>query len=138
MPTQYNQYQNVQITTSTPEKILIMLYDGAIKFTRMAIDRLSKGDIAGKGMYISKAHAIISELMFSLNHEVGGDITKQLERLYTFLGDEFIAANIKNDVKHLDNALKIMSNMRDTWLEAVELAKRDREGDALKSVRMQG
>jgi len=134
MLTPYGQYQNIQITTANPEKILIMLYDGAINFTRIAIEKLARGDVAGKGLYISKAHAIVAELMDTLNHEVGGDIARQLERLYLYLIDEFIAANINNAPGHLENAVRIMTTMRDTWVEAVEIAKRDREGGGARPV----
>ena len=127
MATPYNQYQSVQVTTSNPEKVLIMLYDGAINFTKIAIDKLAKGDIAGKGLYIGKAHAIVAELMGTLNHEVGGDIARQLEQLYTYLIDEFVAANIKNSTDHLENALRIMTTMRDTWVEAAEIVRKERE-----------
>jgi flagellar protein FliS len=96
MATPYNQYQNIQVTTSNPEKVLIMLYDGAINFTRIAIDKIAKGDVAGKGLYIGKAHAIVAELMDTLNHEIGGDISRQLQRLYIYLIEELVAANIKS------------------------------------------
>lgn len=123
-----NQYQNIQVTTSSPEKILIMLYDGAINFTRIAIDKIGKGDMGGKGIYISKTQAIVGELMSTLNHEVGGDIAKQLESLYVYLIDELIAANINNNAKPLHNAVRILTNMRDTWVEAIDLAKKERGG----------
>jgi len=129
MATPYNQYQNVQVTTSNPEKILIMLYDGAINFTRIAIEKLEKGDVAGKGLYIGKAHAIVAELMETLNHEVGGDISRQLQRLYNYLIDELVAANIKNKPEHLENALRILTTMRETWMEAAEIARKEREAN---------
>ncbi|TLN09722.1 flagellar protein FliS, partial [bacterium] len=63
-----NQYQNTQVGTASPERILIMLYDGAINFTRIALDKMNKGDLAGKGRFVGKAQAIVSELMNTLNH----------------------------------------------------------------------
>ena len=134
MATPYNQYQNVQVTTSNPEKILIMLYDGAINFTKIAIEKLAKGDVAGKGLYIGKTHAIVAELMETLNHEVGGDISRQLQRLYSYLIDELVNANIKNSPVHLENALKIMTSMRDTWVEAADIAKKERESGLGRNV----
>mgnify|MGYP003353333271 CR=1 FL=1 len=126
-----------QVTTSNPEKILLMLYDGAINFTKIAIEKLAKGDVAGKGKYIGKTHAIVAELMETLNHEVGGDISRQLQRLYSYLIDELVSANIKNSPAHLENALKIMTTMRNTWAEAIDIAKREREGGtALPAARM--
>ena len=126
----FNQYQNTQINTSSPEKLLLMLYDGAINFTRIALDKMEKKDIAGKGMYIGKAQAIVSELMNTLNHEVGGDISRQLERLYIYLIDEYLAANINNSPRSLENALKILTVLRDTWVEAIEIWRRERESFA--------
>ena len=127
MATPYSQYQNIQVTTSNPEKILIMLYDGAINFTRIAIDRLAKGDVSGKGLYIGKALAIVTELKSTLNYDIGGDVPRQLDRLYNYLIDECITANIKNAPEKLENAARIMTSMRDTWVEAAEIAKRERE-----------
>lgn len=124
-----NPYQKTQIITSTPEKILIMLYDGAVNFTKIAREKLVKGDKAGKGMYISKAQAIVAELMNTLNHEVAPVIARDLERLYIYMIDEYIAANISNNPIHLDNVIRIMTTMRDTWAEAIDIAKRERVAD---------
>lgn len=131
MLTPFNQYQNTQVSTSSPEKLLLMLYDGAINFTRIALDKMEKKDIAGKGLYIGKAQAIVSELMNTLNHEVGGDISRQLERLYLYIIDEYLAANINNSPRSLQNALKILTVLRDTWVEAIDIWRREREGLAV-------
>ncbi len=121
-----NPYQKTQVTSSNPEKILIMLYDGAINFTKIALDKMNKGDRAGKGKFIGNAQAIIAELMNTLNHDAAPVIAKDLERLYIYLIDEYIAANISNAPKHLDNIIRILTIMRDTWSEAVEVAKKER------------
>ncbi len=134
MLTPYNQYRNVHVTTSNPEKILIMLYDGAINFTRIALDKLAKGDVAGKGLYISKTHAIVAELMSTLNHEIGGDVARQLQRLYTYLIDELVAANINNSPERLENVLRILTHLRETWAEAIKIAKTEREADSARLI----
>ena len=138
MPTPLSQYQNTQVITSTPEKILIMLYDGAINFTKIAMDKLVKGDLAGKGMYISKAQAIVAELMNTLNHDVDSDLAMQLERLYVYIIDEYIAANISNSAVHLENVVRIMSTMRDTWVEAIDIAKKEHDAGGMRPMRMLG
>jgi flagellar secretion chaperone FliS len=124
--TNVNPYQKTQVTSSNPEKILIMLYDGAINFTKIALDKMNKGDRAGKGKYIGNAQAIIAELMNTLNHDAAPVIAKDLERLYIYLIDEYIAANISNAPKHLDNVVRILTMMRDTWVDAVEVARKER------------
>jgi flagellar protein FliS len=131
------QYQNTQVSTSNPEKILIMLYDGAIKFTRLAIERLAKGDIAGKCCYISKAQAIVAELMNTLDHEAGGEQATRLEQLYFYLTNEYVTANINNSAQPLENALGILTTLRDAWVEAVGIVKKEREnGGAWQKVRL--
>lgn len=122
------QYQATQVSTSSPESILVMLYDGAIKFTRIAIDRLAKGDIAAKGIHISKAQAIVAELMSTLDHEAGGEQAARLEQLYIYLTNEYVTANINNSPQPLENALGILTTLRDAWVEAAAIVKREREG----------
>jgi flagellar protein FliS len=122
----YAQYQSTQVNSASPEKILIMLYEGAIKFSRMALDRLEKNDIAGKGKYIGKTLAIVSELMSTLNHEVGGEISLNLERLYIYLVDELSRANMNNSVNSLENVIRILDVLSGTWIEAVEIVKKER------------
>lgn len=121
-----NAYQNMQVTTASPEKILLMLYDGAVRFSKLALDRMDHKDIAGKGNYIGKALAIVSELMNTLDHKIGGEIAQNLESLYLYLIGEFTKANINNDSKALENAIMILSHLRDTWTEAVDIVQKER------------
>lgn len=125
-----NQYQNTQVGTASPERILIMLYDGAINFTRIALEKMNKGDLAGKGRFVGKAQAIVSELMNTLNHEVGGEVARNLERLYVYIIDEYLKANIHNSPQALENNLRILGMLRETWVEAIDIAKRERQAVA--------
>lgn len=133
MYSQLNQYRSTQVNTAAPEKILLMLYDGAINFTRIAIEKINAGDRAGKGMYISKAQAIVAELMNTLNHDIGGEVAKRLEQLYIFIIDQFIDANINNSTRPLENALRIMTMLRDTWVDAIEIWKRERDNQPVRA-----
>lgn len=121
-----NPYQNTQITTASPEKILVMLYDGAIKFTLLAQERMKQKDMAGKGTYIGKSMAIVAELMATLNHEVGGKVAQDLEQLYIYLIGEFTKANVDNDITALENAHKILVTLRDTWNDATQIWYQER------------
>jgi flagellar secretion chaperone FliS len=120
-----NQYRQTQVSTASPEKILLMLYDGAINFSKIAQDRMSRKDIAGKGAYVGKALAIVTELMNTLNHDVCGTVTQDLSRLYAYVIGEFVRANMENDAKALENAIAILSNLRETWTEAVAIVQRE-------------
>lgn len=132
MNTAFQQYKNVQVTTSNPEKILLMLLDGVVNFTNIALDRLRKGDIAGKGVYIGKAHAIVAELMNTLDHKAAPELTAELMRLYNYLIHEYVTANATNSEKSLENALHILGILRGAWRDAVT-ALPENEGAAAQS-----
>ena len=121
------QYQQTQVSTSSPEKILLMLYDGAINFSRIAMEKAANGDNSERGKYVSKAQAIVAELMNSLDHEVGGVVAERLTQLYMYIINEYVKANVNNSVNSLENTIKILSMLRDTWVEAVEIVRKERE-----------
>ncbi len=125
-----NQYRQTQVSTSSPEKILLMLYDGAINFSRLAMEKAAKGDKSERGKYVSKAQAIVAELMNTLDHEVGGVVAERLTQLYMYLINEYVRANVSNSVSSLENTVKILGMLRDTWAEAIEIVQRERSTDA--------
>ncbi len=120
------QYQQTQVNTSSPEKILLMLYDGAINFSRIAMEKAAAGDRNERGKYVSKAQAIVAELMNTLDHEVGGAVADRLTQLYMYIINEYVRANINNSVSSLENTIKILNILRDTWAEAIEIVKKER------------
>ncbi|BHH83407.1 flagellar export chaperone FliS [Desulforhopalus sp. 52FAK] len=120
-----NQYQENQVSTASPEQILLMLYDGAIRFTRRAIAGIEENNSEMKISGISKAMAIITEFSNSLNREVGGQIADDLDALYDFMIRELTAANIKDDLDKLQAVEKLLVDLRQTWGEAVELNKKE-------------
>ena len=126
MPAPFNPYQRIMVTTASPETVLIMLYDGAIRNSRQAIESINKSDISGKGMHIRKGLLIVSELMNTLDHKVGGEVAERLEQLYRYVIDEFTNANIHGNVKSLEDALNVLLILRDAWIEAIEALKKER------------
>lgn len=112
---QLSAYRKAEVNTSDKVKIISLLYDGAINFIKVARKRMELGDIAGKGLYIGKASSVVGELLSSLNMEEGGEIAKNLSRLYDFVMDRLINANMKNDQKALDEAEKVLDVLRSAW-----------------------
>ena len=112
-------YKAVQIESATPGQILIALYDGCIRFCRAAQIQISAGDVAGKGRMISKAVAIIGELRSTLDHSEAPDLCESLERLYVFFQEQLSMANIKMDASLIDPVIKLMTDLRDAWSQAV-------------------
>jgi flagellar protein FliS len=105
--------------------VLLMLYQGAIDFLTKAKERMSEGDAGGKGNFISKAHAIISEFITSLNHDVGGEVSRNLEDLYRFMLDQLMEAHVGNNAKPLDNVIGLLAGLQQTWEQAIVKARRE-------------
>ena len=104
-----------------------MLYEGAIKFTKLAMQAAEAKNIAERGKNILKAYDIIAELNVSLDHKVGGDLPKQLEQLYIYLMDQYTKANITGEVAPLMSCLKVLENLYDGWKQVVDNTKKNNE-----------
>lgn len=120
-----NQYQNNQILNASPEQILIMLYDGAIRFCRQAMHAMDNGDRKVQAEKISRSMAIVCEFANTLNHEVGGEIATDLDALYSFMTRELTNANVKNDRKSLVTVEDLLVGLRETWVEAIEINRQN-------------
>ncbi|MBC16328.1 MAG: flagellar export chaperone FliS [Desulfovibrio sp.] len=112
-------YLATQVETTTQGELLIMLYEAAIKFLKRAKVEIDNKDYAKKGVYISKAMAIIHELSESLNKEKGGEITPKLGSLYQFCTSHLIKANIRMNKKMIDDVIKILEGICSAYAEIV-------------------
>ena len=116
-----NQYQNNQILSASPEQILILLYDGSIRFCRQAIHAMEAGQRKVQAEKISRAMAIICEFANTLDHKVGGEIATDLDALYSFMTRELTRANLQNDREALETVEDLLTGLRETWVEAIEI-----------------
>lgn len=122
---QLDTYKKNQFYTADKGTLLLMLYQGAIDFLRRAKDHLEKGQIADKGIYLSKAHAIIAELLSSLDFEIGGDLARSLEALYRFMMEHLMEAHLSNNVKTIDDVLSVLLTLQEGWEGAVAQARKE-------------
>ncbi len=120
------QYKQQAIETATQEELLIMLYDGAIRFVLLAKKAHTQNDIGKYHENIMRAQKIIAEFMASLDAEVGGDLTKNLLKLYEYLHYRLVQANIKKDPEMLDEVLDHLRQLKATWEEAIDIANKER------------
>jgi flagellar protein FliS len=125
MSNPYSNYRKTQVITSSKEKILLMLYEGAIRFTKHAHKDLLEGNIASKGKYVSKSTAILSELMATLDFEAAGDLARDLESLYVFMIDKLIEGNIKNDAECFVVVENLLRTLYDAWKDVIENPRPD-------------
>lgn len=110
-----NQYQKVQVMTSDRIRLIIMLYDGVIRFNRCAQRAIKDGDIESRNTYINRSQAIIGELQNSLNMEEGGEIARNLSRLYDFSMDRLAEANLRNDASAVNAVTKVIEELKSGW-----------------------
>lgn len=120
-----HKYKQTSVQSASRERLLLMLYEGAIRFTKQAIIAIEKGDVAEKGVQIGKVYDIVLELMSTLDHKVGGEIAVSLEQLYMYMTEELTKANINNDAKPLESVLKVLETLYSGWKEATELLKKE-------------
>jgi flagellar protein FliS len=114
-----NQYKQMQIKTASPGRLLLMLYQGAAKFMKLAKNDIKAGKIEASHKNIIKAQNIILELKNTLNKEEGGEIADQLENLYDFIYHELLQANLSKKPEHLDNVIPLIEDLFATYKEIV-------------------
>lgn len=125
MKNAYQKYKQTSVQSASREKLLLMLYEGAIRFIKQAIAAIDRKDIAERGVNIGRAFDIVNELNNTLNHDAGGEIAMNLEQLYMFVTEQLTRANASGQKKPLEDALKIMETLYSGWVEAVEKVKRE-------------
>lgn len=115
-------YISTQVTTTTQADLLILLYDGAIKYLAQARDAIERKDVKAKGQLLGKASDVVNELMSSLNKDKGGEIAENLARLYFYCNSRLLTANLKMDVEAIDQVVNILRGLRSAYAEIREIA----------------
>lgn len=108
-------YQETSIATESKGRLVVMLYDGAIKFMRLAIRELEAKDYEAKGRYIDRAQDIINELNAVLDMESGGEIAANLRKLYVFMSKRLSEANVQRDPQMIREIISLMEELNKGW-----------------------
>ena len=108
-------YQDTAVTTQSKGRLIVLLYDGAIKFMKLAIRELEASNYEEKGKYIARAKDIINELNMVLDTETGGEIAANLRRLYLFMNRRLTEANTKKDPQGIREVIKLMEELNKSW-----------------------
>lgn len=117
----YQQYRQSQILTTPPEELVIMLYDGAIRFIRKAKNAIEQKDIEQVHNNLVRAEEIISELMSNLDMRI--EVSSNLYSLYDYIYNRLTEANLQKDPAILDEVLALIQDLRDTWDQAIKIAR---------------
>lgn len=120
-PAGYQQYEKSKILTASPAELTLMLYEGAIKFANIAVMAIEKGDIEKAHNNIRKVERIIEEFQATLNHKY--PVAKDFDEVYKYLQQKLLEANIKKDKEIMEEVLRHLRTMRDTWKDVMRLAK---------------
>lgn len=123
----YQAYQSNAVTTASPGELTLMLYNGCLRFMKAARTAIEKKDIEKKNENLIKAQNIISELRVTLNMEL--EVSKNLMAMYEYIMRRLIEANVKNDTAILDEAAELVTDLRDTWKQAIQLNRRKQFSD---------
>jgi len=115
------QYQTSNITTATPEKLMIMLFDGAIQFLQKAKTAIEEKNLVERSANIESARKIVRELMRTIDLENGNDVSKALFRLYNKMAMKLIKANVSRNSGLIDEVLEDMINIRWGFQKAIEI-----------------
>lgn len=114
-PQQAQQYLRQQIESASPAQQLVLLYDGAIKFTMLARDAISRGEIEARHNANRRAMEIISYLLEILDTKQGGEVAERLQRIYAHLLRRFLDVDFKNSTEVCDEILEHLRTLRASW-----------------------
>lgn len=112
-------YQQNSVNTASPAKLTLMLYEGAVKFCNIALDAIDEGNIEKANINIKKAEKIIVELRVTLDMKY--PVAQEFDTVYDYIYRRLVEANMSKDKVVLEEALKHIKTMRDTWKEVMRL-----------------
>lgn len=110
-------YYRTQVQSQSPLELVVMLYDGALRFMNRAADAIERRDLVAKRDAISRSMAILAELQNSLNMDAGGDVARQLDSLYTYMNERMLEANMKGSPDPVRESIRLMTVLRSAWAE---------------------
>ncbi len=108
-------YQENAVATQSRGRLIVMLYEGAVKFLRQAVAAIEREDWSAKGVYINKAAAIVDELDNCLDMGAGGEIAENLRRLYGFMRRHLSEANAQRDTQRINEVIQLLEELNEGW-----------------------
>ena len=133
----HKEYHKNEIATSSQAKLIVMMYEGALKFVNLAIEGIDNHDLSKKGKYINKTHDIINELSCALDMKKGGEVSQKLESLYQFILHQLTLANIKSDRKTLESIVSVITPLMEAWKELLVKKNTNDKGNSHQNISTQ-
>lgn len=117
MATVAEAYTNLSVSTQSPGKLLVMLYDRALRYLRQAIEAINARDFAAKGKYLGQTVDIIVALDSCMDMEAGGEITANMRALYNFMIEHLTKANTQCDAKKVQEVINVIETLRSAFVQ---------------------
>ena len=119
----YQTYQQNSVMTASPQELTLMLYNGCLKFIRLSKKAMTEKNFEAKNTNMIKAQNIIQELRITLDQDI--EISNNMAQLYEYMYTRLIDANMKNSLETLEEVEGYVIELRDTWKQVMELAKKN-------------
>jgi flagellar protein FliS len=111
----HERYLETAVETASPARLIVMLYDGAIRFINEAAYAMQQRDYETQNTKLQRAQKILAELISSLDFDKGGEIAENLFRLYTYMYNQLVEANINDSRDRLEHVVHLLSELREAW-----------------------
>jgi flagellar secretion chaperone FliS len=119
------QYREMHLVSSSPGETVLMLYDGAIRFLREAAREIGEKNIPAKIRLLQKVERIIDYLQSCLDNEKGGEIARNLDRLYDYMLVKLTEANLHNDLDRIEEIAELLGTIRQGWATICDGTKKE-------------
>ena len=117
-PGRHTEYLANQVMAASPSQLIVMAYDGALRFARMAREAIKAGDVKAQSLSILRAQEIVLHLLSSLDSDASPNLAYDLARIYVYVHGRLGDANLNSDPQALEEAIKLLENLRDAWAAA--------------------
>jgi flagellar protein FliS len=113
----YGAYERTKVETADQRQLILLLYDGAIRFMRKAAARIESNDVEAAHNYLVRSREIVSELLATLKPEKAGEVGQNLQRLYVYVFNRLVEANLTKNKAIVEECLRLMTTLRDGWAQ---------------------
>ncbi len=120
---QHKQYLRTQIQTASREQLVLMLFDGALRFCEQGKKALEQGDLEPGHVALTRAQEVVMELLYGVDRDKGGELADNLVRLYGYMLTCLVEANMRRNMSKVDEVKKILNELRDGWLQSMNQMK---------------
>lgn len=115
-----HRYRKTQIETASPAQLILLLYEGAIRFCDQALEAMAQRNLTEQHANLVKVQEIVGELMGALNQEAGGELAVNLRRIYLYMLEQLVLANLYDKQEVVQHVRDMLQSLHDAWAEAAQ------------------